>query len=137
MFENDRPIHAKRAIFLIGLRAFLELVRFDLYVMRGNFLGLRERVHRQRIGRDRTSPDAIEQISSAVDRASTWYWKEVLCLQRSAATACLLKRYGIPAEMVIGVQQMPFQAHAWVEVGGLVVNDKPYMPEIYSVLDRC
>jgi hypothetical protein len=60
-----------------------------------------------------------------------------LCLQRSAAAACLLKRYGIPAQMVIGAKQMPFKAHAWVEVGGRVVNDKPYMPEIYAELDRC
>jgi hypothetical protein len=59
-----------------------------------------------------------------------------LCLQRSAATACLLKRCGIPAQMVIGAQQMPFKAHAWVEVDGRVVNDKPYMTEIYAVLDR-
>src|SRR6267142_2468310 len=28
--------------------------------------------------------------------------------------------------MVIGAQQMPFKAHAWVEVDGRVVNDKPY-----------
>ena len=39
--------------------------------------------------------------------------------------------------MVIGAQQMPFKAHAWVEVGGSVVNDKPYTPEMYQVLDRC
>jgi hypothetical protein len=61
----------------------------------------------------------------------------VLCLQRSAATACLLRRYCVEAHMVIGAQQMPFKAHAWVEVGGRVVNDKPYVAEMYSVLDRC
>ena len=37
----------------------------------------------------------------------------------------------------IGAQQMPFKSHAWVEVDGRVVNDKPYTPEIYAVLDRC
>jgi hypothetical protein len=58
-------------------------------------------------------------------------------LQRSAATACLLRRYCVEAHMVIGAQQMPFKAHAWVEVGGRVVNDKPYVAEMYSVLDRC
>jgi len=72
-----------------------------------------------------------------VDVACIWYWKEVLCLQRSAAAACLLKQHGIPAEMVIGAQQMPFRAHAWVEAGGRVVNDKSYTPEMYSVLDKC
>jgi hypothetical protein len=39
--------------------------------------------------------------------------------------------------MVIGAQQLPFKAHAWVEVDGRVVNDKPYVPEMYTVLDRC
>ena len=36
-----------------------------------------------------------------------------------------------------GVQKLPFKAHAWVEVDGRVVNDKPYMREMYTVLDRC
>jgi hypothetical protein len=39
--------------------------------------------------------------------------------------------------MMIGAQQMPFRAHAWVEVDGHVVNDKPYMREMYAVLDEC
>jgi hypothetical protein len=39
--------------------------------------------------------------------------------------------------MVIGAQQMPFKAHAWVEVSGQVVNDQPYTREMYAVLDRC
>jgi len=53
------------------------------------------------------------------------------------ALACLLKRYGVPAQMIIGAQQVPFKAHAWVEVDGRVVNDKAYMRELYAVLDRC
>ncbi len=122
--------------FLV-LRAYLLLIRFDLYLLRGNFSALYEKVHRYPLGKKTTSPDATEQISSAMDMACIWYWKEALCLQRSAATACLLKRYGIPAQMVIGAQQMPFKAHAWVEVEGRVVNDKPYTPEMYAVLDRC
>jgi hypothetical protein len=39
--------------------------------------------------------------------------------------------------MVLGAQLLPFRAHAWVEVDGAVVNDKPYIHEIYQVLDRC
>jgi hypothetical protein len=79
----------------------------------------------------------VERTCAAIDTASIWYWKQVLCLQRSAATACLLKEFGVPARMVIGAQQMPFRAHAWVEVDGCVVNDKPYMREMYAVLDQC
>jgi hypothetical protein len=122
--------------FLV-LRAYLKLIYFDLYLARGNFAALYDRVRSYPIGKKAETADAIERICFAMDMACIWYWKEALCLQRSAATACLLKRYGAPAQMVIGAQQMPFKAHAWVEVDGRVVNDKPYMPEIYAVLDRC
>ncbi len=104
---------------------------------RGNFLALYDQVRNCPIHTEAPSSNAVDKICTAVDLACIWYWKEALCLQRSAATACLLKRNGVPAQMVIGAQQIPFKAHAWVEVDGRVVNDKPYTPEMYSVLDRC
>jgi Transglutaminase-like superfamily len=122
--------------FLV-LQAYLLLILFDLCLARGNFAALYDQVRSYPTGRKTPSADAIERICSAMDMACIWYWKEALCLQRSAATTCLLKRHGVPAQMVMGAQQMPFKAHAWVEVDGRVVNDKPYVPEIYAVLDRC
>jgi hypothetical protein len=123
--------------FLV-LKAYIRLILFDLYLAKGNFQALcaKVRLYRQR-KEPPTSSDAVERICAAVDMACIWYWKKVLCLQRSAATACLLKTYGVGAQMVIGAQQVPFKAHAWVEVNGQVVNDKPYTPEMYSILDRC
>jgi hypothetical protein len=122
--------------FLV-LKAYLKLIYFDLYLARDNFQALYDKVRKYPVARQAPPPGAVEQICSAVDMACIWYWKEALCLQRSAATACLLKKHGVAAQMVIGAQQMPFKAHAWVEVNGRVVNDKPYTPEIYAVLDRC
>ena len=81
--------------------------------------------------------DAINRICRAVDIACIWYWKEVLCLQRAAATTCLLRKHGTAAQMVLGVQQTPFRAHAWVEISRQVVNDKPYMRDLYRVIDVC
>ncbi len=122
--------------FLV-LKAYLKLVQFDLYLVRGNFAALYDKVRKYPVGKPTAVPDAVERICAAVDMACIWYWKEALCLQRSAATACLLRKYGVPAQMVLGAQPMPFKAHAWVEVNGRVVNDKPYTPEMYAVLDRC
>lgn len=121
--------------FLV-LKAYIKLIYFDLYLTRRHFAALYEKVREYPVGNPLPRLDA-QRICSAVDMACIWYWKEALCLQRSAATACLLKKYGVPARMVIGAQQMPFKAHAWVEVDGRVVNDKPYTPEMYAVLDRC
>lgn len=120
----------------LALRAYLKLIQFDLYLARGNFAALYDKVRKYPVRREALAPSAVQRICSAVDMACIWYWKEALCLQRSAATACLLKQYGVPAQMVLGTQQMPFKAHAWVEVDGQVVNDKPYTPEMYAVMDR-
>jgi hypothetical protein len=127
-------VHA--VVFLV-LRAYLRLIQFDSYLARGDFEALYNKVRNFPIGKKPASLNSVERVCSAVDMACIWYWKEALCLQRSAATACLLKRHGFPAQLVIGAQQMPFKAHAWVEVDGCVVNDKPYTPEMYAVLDRC
>lgn len=121
----------------LGLKAYVLLIYFDLYLAQDNFEALYERVRRCR-ARDVVAPEnATERICLAMDMACIWYWKEPLCLQRSAATTCLLRWNGVAAQLVIGAQQLPFKAHAWVEVDGQVVNDKPYMHEMYAVLDRC
>jgi Transglutaminase-like superfamily len=122
--------------FLV-LRAYLRLIQFDLYLAREDFEALYTKVRSCPLAKTPSSTKAVEQVCAAVDMACIWYWKEVLCLQRSAATAYLLKRHGVQAEMMIGAQQMPFKAHAWVEVGGCVVNDKPYIREMYAVLEKC
>ncbi len=122
--------------FLV-LRAYLRLIQFDLYLARGNFQALYDKVRAYPIRTLEEPADSTERVCEAVDMACIWYWKEVLCLQRSAATACLLKCCGVPAQVMIGAQQMPFKAHAWVEVDGQVVNDKPYVREMYAVLDKC
>jgi len=125
------------AMFFLVLEAYLSLIRFDFYLARGNFEAIYNKVRNYPMGKKAASHDSVETICAAVDMACIWYCKEVLCLQRSAATTCLLRKYGISAHLVIGAQQMPFKAHAWVEVDGKVVNDKQYVPEMYGILTRC
>lgn len=122
---------------VLVLRAYLHLLYFDFHLARGDFAALYRKVRSCPIPASAAGSDVVERVCSAVDMACIWYWKEVLCLQRSAATTCLLKSRGISAEMVVGTQQLPFKAHAWVEVDGRVVNDKPYVHEMYAILDRC
>ena len=113
------------------------LLYFDLFLARKDFGALYNKVRLCPIASYRAHDPVTEDICGAVNTACIWYWKEVLCLQRSAASACLLRRYGVPAQMVIGVQRIPFRAHAWVEVEGRIVNEKPYMRELYVVLEHC
>jgi len=119
----------------LELEAFGKLLAFDHSLMRTSLASLYERVRRYPVGAS-LSTQSVESICRAVDSACIWYWKTVLCLQRSAATTCLLRRHGRAAWLVVGAQQLPFRAHAWVELDGVVVNDKPYIRDTYLVLDR-
>jgi hypothetical protein len=49
----------------------------------------------------------------------------------------LLRHHNLPAQLVIGAQTLPFKSHAWVELEGQVVNDKPYIRQLYRELERC
>ena len=121
--------------FLV-FKAYVKLIHFEVHLARRDFAGLYEKVRTYHVEQAANDSTTVKQICTAVDIACIWYWKEVQCLQRSAAATCLLKRHGVRARLVIGAQQMPFKAHAWVEVDGNVVNDKPYIHEMYAVLDR-
>jgi Transglutaminase-like superfamily len=121
----------------ILLEGWLLLLYFDCVMCLRDFRHLHKIVRGQKVRSTSTTSLTSEQLCHAIDLACVFYFKPVLCLQRSAATSVLLRRYGWRAEMVLGAQMVPFLSHAWVEVGGLVVNDKPYIGEIFQVLERC
>ena len=120
------------------LESWLLLIRFEWLMRLGRFQKL-YRIVQQEPVRSVTSAPLIakEDLCRGMDYACVFYFKQVLCLQRSAATTLLLRRHGFDAELVIGAMLLPFRSHAWVEFNGQVINDKPYMQTIYQVLERC
>jgi hypothetical protein len=123
--------------FVLILKAYSKLIYFELFFARGNFQVLYDKVRAYPIRRIPNEAYTVEQLSAAMDMACIWYWKEVPCLQRSSATTCFCRDHAVDAALVIGVQQIPFKSHAWTEVDARVVNDRSYVAEIYTVLDRC
>lgn len=113
------------------------LIRFDVYISHNKFQTLYRIVRDFPVQPHSANSHSEQPFLDAVNMACIWYWKPVRCLQRSAATTCLLRKNGFAAQLILGAKQMPFRAHAWVEIEGKVVNDKPYMHEIYAVLDCC
>jgi hypothetical protein len=124
-------------MFLLTIQAYLQLIYFDFFVSSRNFAALYSKVRACPIASGASSGRGAASIVRAVDLACICYPKHVRCLQRSAATTCLMKNYGVPAQLIVGASQVPFRSHAWVEVDAQVVNDKPYVGEVYAVLDRC
>jgi hypothetical protein len=123
---------------LLTLEAWLALARFDLAMLAG-FSRAHERVRRSPV-RQPTHPAGpsshVDDVVWAVEEACVWYVKRVPCLQRSAVVTCLLRRHGVPAELVIGYRPVPFESHAWVEVDGRIVNDRPQYKKFFAVLER-
>jgi hypothetical protein len=119
------------------VEGWLLLLYFDWVMRFGGFARVHAIVRQQKV-RSRLKAYPVDQdLAHAVDLACVFYFKRVLCLQRSAALAVLLRHHGSEAGMIIGAQLVPFLSHAWVEVGGRVINDKPYVGQIFQVLDRC
>ncbi|MBY0493278.1 MAG: lasso peptide biosynthesis B2 protein [Cyanobacteria bacterium] len=80
-------------------------------------------------------PRDVKDVTVAVERACTYYPKHVRCLHRSAAVVLMLRRRGYGASLVIGVQKVPFAAHAWVELDGVIVNDRADLRKDYCVIE--
>lgn len=79
---------------------------------------------------------ATREVVDAVEEACVWYVARVQCLQRAAVTTWMLRDRGVNAALVIGVRPMPLEMHAWVEVDGVVVNDRPQYPRFFTVIER-
>ena len=107
---------------LLVVRAFYELLRYDLIDLVFGFPGIIEALKRTKAKRTaRVWPSA--EVCHAVEMAACFYGKRVRCLQMSTVTARLLRRQGIPAELVVGYHPVPFHSHAWVELSDRTIND--------------
>lgn len=120
---------------LLLFRAYFLILSFETAIVRGQFNTVYRRVRDCAVGTS-SAPTGLRDAPAAINTACVLYFKQVECLQRSAALVCLLRHFGTPAQLVIGAQQLPFRAHAWVEVNGIVVNDSSSSVHLYGVLDR-
>jgi hypothetical protein len=120
------------------VESYLLLIRLELLMLSGNLSSIHELVLCSIVeDDDKRRGLTVEGTCHAIDIACVFYPKHVLCLQRTVVTVLLLRRYGWNAEMVVGAQMMPFRSHAWPELNGTVVGDKPYLRDLYQELERC
>jgi len=113
----------KRACLIF--RALYEIARYEVIVSLLGSGHILSQLKRQSIAAKPTSRELEHAICDAVLLATCFYWKPVLCLQRSVCTVRLLRRHGIVARLVIGYRPSPFFSHAWVEVDGRVAYGSP------------
>jgi hypothetical protein len=80
--------------------------------------------------------ERVRNIQRAVDRSCVYYFRQAECLRRSITTIVLLRLCGVRAELVVGIQRVPFQAHCWVELCGELVNEHPARRHEFVVIHR-
>jgi hypothetical protein len=130
MRRNDHMI-------VLTSKALFALLAFDLLRMSTTFATMYEFVRGWTTAPRSPNDSVIERVSNAIDYACVCYPKTVLCLQRSAVMTCMLRSCGIPAQMVLGAQQVPFVAHAWCEVAGRPTGERVDVKSLYKVWDGC
>ena len=121
---------------LLVLRAFKELIFYEILTKMGGFKRVRTYVKRTSRKPLDTPPEMVKRVVDAVDIASVFYHKRVMCLHRSFAAVRMLRRSGVGAELIIASRPLPFMSHAWVEVDNQIVNDKPGYKRKLHVLER-
>jgi hypothetical protein len=138
--ETASPVAADEVIKLLKretFSAFIGLLAFDLLLKFRGFESLIKRVESWPTAKPlKTDRETCRRVRAMVDRAQMYYPKKAMCLQHSAVVTCLLRRRGVPAEMVLTAQEFPLKAHAWTEVEGEVVNDSPQVKTKYRELKR-
>src|SRR5258708_5027095 len=121
---------------LLVIRAFKELVIFDLLTLLGGYPAVRMWVLRSKRSRRTPGAETVKRVVDAVDIAGCFYVREVRCLHRSFAAARLLRTMGIDAELIIAARPLPFLSHSWVEVNNEVVNDRKTYKQKLLVMER-
>ena len=118
-------------------QALFGMLVYDILNNCRPFKALHSTVKQWRVANKPVHQDTIERVCTAVNYACVWYPKRALCLQRSFVTTYLLRKQGVPAQMVLGAQRLPFKAHAWVEVNHRAVNERSDVQATYGVWERC
>ncbi|MEO1428197.1 MAG: lasso peptide biosynthesis B2 protein [Cyanobacteria bacterium J06632_19] len=121
------------------------LLLLPLVAISLKFWGLK----RTQTGLARLLPSAKNQVENSlrhsqiiktiamVRLAARYYQPWANCLKKSLVLWGLLRHQGIESELRIGVQReaIKFEAHAWVECEGFVLNDTPDVRDRYAMFE--
>jgi hypothetical protein len=80
--------------------------------------------------------ERAEVAAHMVSFAARHGFFQASCLRRSMALVILLRRQNIDSKLCLGTRLSDhiLEAHAWVEVQGIIVNDRPDVREQYTAL---
>ncbi|HEV2299762.1 MAG TPA: lasso peptide biosynthesis B2 protein [Candidatus Acidoferrales bacterium] len=97
----------------------------------------RERADGELEGPNTTQINEARAEARMIEAASRHGIARGNCLSRSVALWWLLRRKGINAELRIGARRAGegLEAHAWVELGGTILNDEDDVRESFAIFE--
>jgi hypothetical protein len=116
--EVKPPSVLRCGLMLLALKLALKLRGFGPTI---RWIGRRVRLVPQRA----VEPATVPAAERAVATAAAFYPGRALCLEQSLVLYYVLRRQGVAVKYCHGIRPHPFEAHAWIEYGGEVINDVP------------
>lgn len=116
---SERRVVVSAAVALVATRLALRLAGFRFWKAALDFTFPRQ------ISADIRMPATVESVVRFEAAAARHLFFRANCLERSLALWWMLRRQGVPANLRLGAQKATgaFEAHAWVELNGVVLND--------------
>lgn len=109
------------------IKAFFILHRIHQILKKGQMQGLIDYLNN--LAKSKNFVAASNQqslmLAKALDNACLFYPRKTICLPFAAALTSLHYEQSYACDFLIGIQNLPFYAHAWVEANGEVINDNP------------
>jgi Transglutaminase-like superfamily len=126
----------------LTMKALVLFVLIDIGFHCVGFDAVYQRIVRRAARRNSAPADAADTERAqttlhAVLQATRWYYRSRLdCLPKALTLYTLLRDQAIAADLCLGVKRFPFAGHAWVEVNGLVIDNKPKQVRRYTLIAR-
>jgi len=92
------------------------------------------RVRKSRLADHRNREQIIETIAQGYRGTRTVLSDQDRCLVRSLAISRRLLAAGVAPDLVLAVKLQPFQAHCWVQLGGLLINERREVVRDYTAI---
>ncbi len=80
------------------------------------------------------NPEDFSALAAALNKACFYFPVKTKCLEWSAALVFMGLARRWKCNLEVGVQLLPFKAHAWVKAGGAIIADNPKLSDELSVI---
>lgn len=141
--ELDWTTLEKSPPFSLSVKAFFILIKMHALLKKYRIRGLLDSLkdtfdyYKPTVHPTKTN---LANIAFAIKKASLYQPRRTLCLVWAATFSELAYQNNFRCDLMIGVQQMPFRAHAWVESNNYLMSEDPdissHQKIIFSLLNH-